>query len=244
MRIKLFVAISLLALLVGCATPVDTVFKSRSGASLPVQVELFLSTSNQPKPTVVIAHGSGGVKPSQRVWASLAQSWGYNAVVIDHYTLRGIGDHTGRIAPGAAAYDRAQDMNAVANWIKQQPWHQGKLAVVGFSQGGAGVFSLISSNTPYAAAIAFYPACAINAPPGSPQIPTQVHLAESDNLAYIGYCTPALNRSQYEYYIYKNATHVFDVNMQTTTPFTHRYDPVAARESQQRSRDFLEKNLK
>ena len=244
MKIKVFAVFSLLALLVGCATPVDTPFKSNSGSSLPVQVELFLSTSNQPKPTVVIAHGSGGVKPSQRVWASLAQSWGYNAVVIDHYTLRGIGDHTGRIAPGAAAHDRAQDMNAVANWIKQQPWHQGKLAVVGFSQGGAGVFSLISSNTPYAAAITFYPACAINAPPSLPQIPTQVHLAESDNLSYIRYCTPTLTSSRYEPYIYKNATHVFDVNMKTATPFTHRYDPVAARESQQRSREFLDRNLK
>ena len=244
MKIKVFAVFSLLVLLVGCATPVDTPFKSNSGSSLPVQVELFLSTSNQPKPTVVIAHGSGGVKPSQRVWASLAQSWGYNAVVIDHYTLRGIGDHTGRIAPGAGAWDRAQDMNAVANWIKQQSWHQGKLAVVGFSQGGAGVFSVISSNTPYAAAITIYPACAINAPPSLPQIPTQVHLAESDNLSYIRYCTPTLTSSRYEPYIYKNATHVFDVNMKTSTPFTHRYDPVAARESQQRRREFLDRNLK
>jgi dienelactone hydrolase len=244
MKIKVFAVLSLLVSLVGCATPVDTPFKSNSGSSLPVQIELFLSTSNQPTPTVVIAHGSGGVKPSQRVWASLAQSWGYNAVVIDHYTLRGIGDHTGRIAPGAGAWDRAQDMNAVANWIKQQSWHQGKLAVVGFSQGGAGVFSLISSKTPYAAAITFYPACAINAPPSSPQIPTQVHLAEKDDLAYIRYCTSELTDARYQSYIYKNATHVFDVNMTTTTPFTHRYDPAAARESQQRSREFLDQNLR
>jgi len=243
-KIKLFAVIGLLVLLVGCATPVDTPFKSNSGSSLPVQVELFLADSMQPRPTVVIAHGSGGVKPSQRVWASLAKSWGYNAVVIDHYTLRGIGDHTGSIVHGAGPYDRAQDMNAVANWIKQQSWHQGKLAVVGFSQGGAGVFSLISSNTPYAAAITFYPACAINAPPSSPKVPTQVHLAENDNLSYIRYCTPTLTNARYESYIYKNATHVFDVNMKTATPFTHRYDPVATRESQQRSREFLEKNLR
>ena len=244
MRIKLFVVISLLSLLVGCATPVETAFKTSSGSSLPVQVELFLSESGQPKPTVVIAHGSGGVKPSQRIWASMARSWGYNAVVIDHYTLRGIGDHTGRVAYGAGPHDRAQDMNAVANWIKQQPWHRGKIAVVGFSQGGAGVFSLISSKTPYAAAITFYPACAINAPPSYPQIPTQVHLAEKDDLAYIRYCTSTLTNAQYQSYIYKNATHVFDVNITTTTPFTHRYDPASARESQQRSREFLDQNLR
>lgn len=244
MKTKLFAVIGLFTLLVGCATPVDTPFKSNNGSSLPVQVELFLSNTDQPKPTVVIAHGSGGVKPSQRVWASLVQSWGYNAVVIDHYTLRGIGDHTGRTVAGANPWDRAQDMNAVANWIKQQSWHQGKLAVVGFSQGGAGVFSLVSGKSPYAAAITFYPACAINAPPRSPQIPTQVHLAERDDLAYIRYCTPALSNNRYESYIYKNATHVFDVNMRVTTPFTHRYDPVSAKESQQRSREFLDQHLR
>ncbi len=243
MKFKIFAVLGLLALLVGCATPVDTPFKSNSGSSLPVKVELFLVEAESSRPTVVIGHGSGGVKPSQRVWASLVQSWGYNAVVIDHYTLRGIGDHTGRTVPGANPWDRAQDMNAVANWIKQQPWHRGKLAVVGFSQGGAGVFSLVSSNTPYAAAITFYPACAINAPPSSPKIPTQVHLAERDDLAYIRYCTPTLHNSRYESHIYKNATHVFDVNMSISTPFTHRYDPVAARESQQRSREFLKQNL-
>lgn len=242
MRIKVFAVLSLLAVLVGCATPVDTPFKSSNGSSLPIQVELFVA--NTPRPTVVIAHGSGGVKPSQRVWASMARSWGYNAVVVDHYTLRGISDHTGRVVYGASAWDRAQDLNAVADWIKKQPWHQGKLAVVGFSQGGAGVFSLISNNTPYNVAITFYPACAINAPPSSPRIPTQVHLAESDNLSYIRYCTPTLTNAQYESYIYKNATHVFDVDMKTTTPFTHRYDPVATKESQQRSREFLDKNLK
>lgn len=244
MKIKVFAVLGLLALLVGCATPVETPFKSSNGSSLPVQVELFLPEAAQPRPTVVIAHGSGGVKPSQREWASMARSWGYNAVVIDHYTLRGIGDHTGRVVYGAGAWDRARDLNAVANWISQQPWHQGKMAVVGFSQGGAGVFSLISNETPYAAAIAFYPACTINAPPGTPQVPTQVHLAEQDDLSYIRYCTPTLTSSRYESYIYENATHVFDVNVRTRPPFTHRYDARAARDSQQRSREFLDRHLK
>jgi dienelactone hydrolase len=244
MKIKLLAVAGLLALLVGCATPVETPFKASNGSSLPVQVELFLPEDGQLRPTVLIAHGSGGVMPSQREWASLARSWGYNAVVVDHYKLRGITNHTGRVVYGAGARDRAEDMIAVANWIKQQPWHQGKLAVVGFSQGGAGVFSLVTDQNPYAVAIAFYPACAINAPPATPQIPTQVHLAEKDDLAYISNCTPTLSNSLYESYIYQNATHVFDVNVRGGVPFTHRYDANAARESQQRSRNFLDRHLR
>ncbi len=91
-----------------------------SGKELPVRIAVRLG-DNQAAPTVIVGHGSGGVTPSERKQASNVWTWGYNAVVVDHYTARGIKSHTGVPVNGALPNDRAADMIAVAKWVKQQP---------------------------------------------------------------------------------------------------------------------------
>lgn len=62
-----------------------------------------------------------------RDMASTLNSWGYNAVVVDHYTLRGIAaPHTGVAVHGARGEDRALDFIETGRWVQQQSWHQGK----------------------------------------------------------------------------------------------------------------------
>jgi dienelactone hydrolase len=150
---------------------------------------------------VLIGHGAGGVTAAPKELASTVNKWGYNAVIIDHYTLRGITRHNGVEVQGATGKDRARDFIDAANWVSKQEWHQGKIAVVGFSQGGGGVLTLVDEKkmreqgfvtdknpNPISAASAFYPSCYFNPVPREPSMPTQVHLAGEDDLARISFC--------------------------------------------------------
>lgn len=143
-----------------------------SGEVLPIRLELRTLGRGEKAPTVIVGHGSGGLAAMHREMGSTLNSWGYNAVVIDHYSLRGIAVHTGKVVLGARGEDRALDFIETGRWIAQQPWHEGKIAVVGFSQGGGGVLTLVNDRNmrnldyvsdaqpnPISVASAFYPSC-------------------------------------------------------------------------------------
>ncbi len=231
-----------------------------TGKELPVRIALRLG-DNQQAPTVIVGHGSGGVSPSERKQASKVWTWGYNAVVVDHYTARGIKSHTGMSVNGALPNDRAADMIAVAKWVKQQPWHKGNLAIIGFSQGGAGIWALANEKNMRShssiqvtdedlklltVGVAMYPAChsSMASPPREPSFPVQLHLAGSDDLALPQWCE-TFGNAKYEKYTYPGATHVFDYAGVIRNPkFTHRYDREADELSQSRIKSFLDKHLK
>lgn len=248
--------ISLLVILMTtCLTGCGSILKNSEGERIPVSVNEY--KVNTPSPTVLIAHGSDGVQRHHLEWADVVRSWGYNAVVIDHYTLRGIGMHIGTVLPGVRGEDRARDMIYAARWVQQQSWHKGKIAVIGFSQGGSGVLALANKNEleyykvikpndsmPISAAVAFYPGCSISSPPIKPSMPLQVHLAVEDTLAMIGFCG-SMEDAQYSIHKYNSATHAFDVYMGQFRPsFHHRYDPGITRVARENTKQFLDKNLK
>ena len=256
LKFKHLLIVWIMLMLSGCST---YSLKDRDGNSIPVLLGAYPVDQKKTAPTVLIAHGSDGVQNFHREWAIRIQSWGYNAVIIDHYSLRGVGVHTGQVIPGVRGEDRARDMVHAGHWISTQPWHQGKMGVIGFSQGGAGVLALVaiqedveyfkivkkSEKIPYTAAVAFYPGCTISPPPINPTIPTQIHLAGDDTLAFIGFCSP-LNDPLYDVHKYLGATHAFDVSIPSSVSlnFLHRYDPSVAKESQEKTRKFLDKLLK
>lgn len=256
MKLKLIFVIFILWL-GGCSTTLQ--LKNQEGESLPVLLISYPVDEKKTAPTVLIAHGSDGVQSFHREWAQRVQSWGYNAVIIDHYSLRGINLHTGQFLQGVKGPDRARDMVQAGNWILQQSWHKGKVGIIGFSQGGGGVMALIDNQDnienskiinkgekiPFSVAVAFYPSCLLSSPPIKPSIPTQIHLAKSDDLAPIRFCLP-LSDPLYEIHQYEGATHAFDVYISSKARlnYTHRYDPAVAKESQEYAKVFLEKFIK
>ena len=228
------------------------------GQPVPVNVSLVGGDPTKPRPTVLIAHGSDGLQQYYFDLATQVAGWGFNAVLIDHYSLRGIGIHTGRVVEGARGYERARDMLDAARWIQSQPWHSGGIGVMGISQGGAGVFALVNSTLmdaldihprteplPFVVAVAYYPGCLITPPPSTPTVPTLMHLAEADDLARIGNCVPR-DDPRYTVHVYPGATHSFDNGRiaGVSLPFTHRYDPAATELSRQRTRDYLTQHLR
>ena len=247
-----------LLLLSGCVATQSPLIKDVSGQPLPIKLEVLALSKPEKAPTVIVGHGSGGLQAMHRQMANTLNSWGYNAVVIDHYSLRGIGAHTGTSVAGARGEDRALDFIETGRWIEQQPWHRGKIAVVGFSQGGGGVLALVNDRAlrnreyvsdsrpnPISVAAAFYPSCFLNPPPFPPSMPTQVHLAEMDDLARISYC--GLDKdSPYQVHLYKEATHSFDESLPAgiRLSFTHRYSPRATQESRDNLKRFLDQHLR
>lgn len=243
----------------GCVATQSPVIKRPSGETVPIRLDAHPLGKSGPVPTVIVAHGSGGVSAMHRAMASTLNDWGYNAVVIDHYTLRGISaPHAGVALHGARGEDRALDFIEAAHWIKRQDWHKGKIAVVGFSQGGGGVLALVNERTlknlgyvtearpnPISVAVAFYPSCAITPPPMQPSMPTQIHLAENDDLAYVSACGFGRN-TPYQIHLYQGATHSFDENIsaQAMLRFTHRYSQAATQESRVNLRRFLDANIR
>lgn len=245
------------AMLSGCMATTDGL-KRASGASLPVRLEASPLSDKTKAPTVLLAHGSAGVSSGNRILAKQLNNWGYNSVIVDHYTLRGIKGHTGIALHGVRGEDRALDSIEAARWVQSQPWHEGKIALVGFSQGGAGVLALINARTmrnlgyvsdsepnPISVAVALYPACEISSVPSDHSMPAQLHLAEKDDLSHVSSCHLHANNS-YDVHVYKNATHAFDENIPSSVilKFTHRYDEKATIESRANLKNFLDKNMK
>jgi dienelactone hydrolase len=218
-----------------------------SGKETAITILEGFRDSQQPKPTIIVAHGSGGVTPVERRLSALVSSWDFNAVVVDHYRARNIQRHTGRIAAGATPFDRANDLTAVINWVKQQPWHQGKIGILGISQGAGGVWHLAASSTKFVdAAVVMYPGCAPSfaSPPSRPAFPIQMHLAGADDLVPIHFCQNHGSKL-YETYLYPGATHSFNLRARgEIREFTHRYDEEADLLSQDRMQRFFNEKLK
>ena len=246
----------------GCAT--TEVLKKADGTNLNVRVTATQAYDKKSAPTVLIGHGSAGVTANHQEWARIIKGWGFNTVIIDHYSLRGIGIHTGQIVAGATSFDRAKDFTSVVEWVQKQSWHSGNMAIVGFSQGGAGVLAYVNSdvmkrlnpsftekNDPVVVSVGVYPGCLIQQPPLKPRMPVLMLLAEKDDLARPEYCTNGnssiqfLQDSNYSVKVLSNATHSFDENIPSTVrlTFTHRYSSQAVEEMKSAMQEFLNKHL-
>lgn len=172
-------------------------------------------------PTVIILHNCAGNRGNHiPSWVRDLNAWGYNAVVIDAFSPRGIRS----VCTNTFAFPRLQfsrDAYYVAKWIKSQPWGSGKIGVIGFSFGAGAVLQMVSPNTVQqefgdiiiSAGVAFYPDCPqMGYQPGV--VPVQFHLGGNDDVAPPQQCVD-LAKSQWkdkaivEYY--KNAVHGFDM---------------------------------
>ena len=255
MKFTFPVLIAILLLLGGCSTQG---LKDKNGGTLPFQVVTYEVSDKKTAPTVLISHGSNGVQDHYREWAKLIKSWGYNAVIVDHYSVRGIGYHTGEFIPGARGEDRARDLVQASEWVTQQPWHAGKMAAIGFGQGGAGIMALAETQDnleyykivgkgnrmPFVAGVAYYPTCALYRPPSKPTIPIEIFFGGNDILSPMANCYP-INNSLYTSVVYADATNAFDIKAPFNgAKYKHVYRPDLAAQSYQETKVFLDKYLR
>jgi dienelactone hydrolase len=205
----------------------------------------------EPRPTIIIAHGCDGVSPAYRDWALVIRSWGYNTVLADSFQFRGHGilcngmdNH--KVMPMV----RKDDLVEIAKFLKQQPWHKGKIGAIGFSHGGSTMLAIAASKqTDIDAVVAYYPSChrlfvfsSLTQHIFEPTIAVQVHLAEKDDWTPIADCNYLTGAEEY---IYKGATHAFDMAYPPRSygKYYLKYDEKADLLARKRTKEFFEVKL-
>jgi dienelactone hydrolase len=128
-----------------------------SGAAM----EVWRPAGAGPFPAIVVLHGCDGVTGHHRTWAARLVSWGYMAAIVDSFhprhvtsTCVGNGDPQPKL--------RAQDAFNAAAYLRTLPdVRPDRVGVIGFSHGGITTLfaTLAGGGQPFAAAVAYYPAC-------------------------------------------------------------------------------------
>jgi dienelactone hydrolase len=263
----LVVTLFMIVLLTGCSS-LQTIDKPVvNNQSIPIR--LIVKSQETPAHTVLISHGSSCVLPGEYEWADRIFSWGFNAVIIDHCSLRGIGDHsnTNMYPINLRNEDRINDYRLVSSWLETQNFHKGKIGLIGFSRGGEGVIHFASTNyyvsekdyskdynSGVDVAVAYYPVCKyfnVYALAGTP-FPILFQHGKNDNVTELSDC-------QYEFWvkdknlteeikfnIYEDSHHSFDrsgSSIEVNGKIFKKYNHQSAIKSYDETRKFLSKYL-
>ena len=211
------------------------------------------------RPTILMIPSSGGARGRslgylERKWGRQLNSWGYNAVIIDYYTARGMKNGEGGGGLPWPPFDvRLKDVQHAIAYIKSQHWHNGSLGVIGFSKGGGVVIELAKHPTAdIKAGVGLYPCCGCSAPRSDPEFDVQLHIGKNDELSLPELCE-VNKKDRYSIFEYEDATHAFDINRPGGDQLVNggpkgsyflRYNPKAAEMSSHRTREFFAARLK
>lgn len=120
-----------------------------------------------PFPVVILSHGRGGMKPAYDSWAEKIVSWGFAALVVDHYFNREFGFGKGYPRPFEAVDIRKEDLVSALKEIKSnKKLDISRITLAGWSAGAGLVLSGIIDDgprkkagleIPIKAAVLFYP---------------------------------------------------------------------------------------
>jgi dienelactone hydrolase len=215
-------------------------------------------TADRPAPTIIVGHGCGGLGKHEHEWAQQIQSWGFNAIVLDSFNPRGVFNGTCNktiVMPG----DRVSDVYEIAELLKKQAFHAGKIGYVGFSHGGSLALHLANdeANNVVSASVAYYPGCSkwSKSKKGlfgdrrsfdQPRIPAAMMLGEKDDWTPIKPCLESVKDGNYETHIYPNSTHAFDMNLPKRQAYgwTLWHDQEADFDSREKTKVFFQKYLR
>ena len=244
---RLIVAIAVTLLLTACARIGDatvTLNDAQGVGGGEVTASLTAVTQSQPAPTIIVAHGCDGLSWNRQVtcWGNIVKSWGYNAVFPDSFRPRGYSGNEVCKKPRLVNTDmRAHDMVQALDWVEKQPWHQGKIGILGFSHGGGTVIRTANITSRIAAGVAYYPGCVQSQ--NGPLFPVQIHIGTGDDWTLSSRCESlARTNVNYEIFIYDGTTHAFDSVAPPRVVLGHQltHDPSAAMLAEQRSKAFFD----
>jgi dienelactone hydrolase len=219
------------------------------------RAELFMPNVTVPTASVVVLHGCDGVGPHYRFWARQLAGWGYAALLVDSFRPRGFSEvcNRGELVPPEV---QARDAFDGAAYLRGRlPRPRIPVGVIGFSHGGWAVLKAVlagvvrrADETPFAAAVAFYPGCD---PPGSPlETDTLILIGDADDWTPVARCRRWRDLAQpnghtLQLKIYPGALHAFDA-LVGPRPFAGHYigrDPVAADDAIAETRAFFAARL-
>lgn len=212
------------------------------------QLRYQVSQVGRPAPTVLIGHGCDGVKPDHLdVYVKRLNDWGYNAVVVDSWTPRGVTSTCKGRKPWYSPSDRMDEFYRIADIIRKESWHRGDVGYVGFSHGGSLGLNLAGDGRPntFAAIVSYYPNCAdYMVPRRAAKVKILVHFGGRDSWTPPEKCSDITGITDSE--MHPNATHAFDINRAKRDFLGENleYDETATRLAFERTRKFFADNLK
>lgn len=228
--------LGLLAAGAGAQAQEKVSFPSRDGTILDGYL-FRAGQGNGPAPAVVFAHGCGGligkngINARETDWAQRLTGDGYSVLMVDSFTPRGVKSMCAPSTFRSEVYRaRPQDMYGALAYLQAQPFvDPGRIALMGWSQGGGAVLNTLRAKSAarpaglapardFQAAIAFYPgSCRPERQPGgwSSRIPLLVLTGEKDVWTPLAPCEALLSEaaragSPVTLHIYAGAYHDFD----------------------------------
>lgn len=209
-------------------SPMRSYVQGAAELSQDLSYQLQLPTTGQPPyRAVVIAHGSGGVNSSLEPWKKFFLERGFAVAIPDSYGNRITGnvlENQGRLH----AYLHIVDVVSLSATLRRNTLiDPQKTVVIGFSRGGTAALysafspfyrSITGQSEPFAAHIAFYPAC--NYPymtESFSKAPVLVLLGAKDDYTPANFCVDALTQNKLaglnvRWEIREEAYHGFDQN--------------------------------
>ncbi len=228
----------------------------------PLQGLLRRPAGAGPFPAVVLLHScNGNWRKLDERWGRQIAPWGYVTLTVDSFGPRGIDNTCGNGTPTEMAFDAYRALDFL---VRQHAVDPGRVAVLGFSQGGWLALSSVeqgvvehSSTNKFRAAAAFYPNC--RTIQGNLTVPALIMIGELDDWTSAEGCRRLAEGSDdygvarrhegapIRLIVYPGAYHVFD-SPRLETPkemFGHRleYNQAAAEQSAVALHEFLDKMI-
>jgi dienelactone hydrolase len=189
--------------------------------------------ADQPRPVVLALHGCGGLYASSGPrrgqmnarhdgMAQLLVEQGYAVLFPDSFSTRGEQSICAQKFRERKIQQRHRrdDVTGALNWLASQAWADtGKVALLGWSNGGSAVLVSTNASDPVVSsrqvqpnlAIAFYPGCSDALRAGyRPLVPLLMLLGELDDWTPAAPCLDLAKRTQVRALVYPGSHHDFD----------------------------------
>ena len=230
-----------------------TTSTDRSGKpTIIINAQVFKPAGDGPFPALVLLHDCYGLHVTHKKWAERLVEWGYIALLVDSLGPRGIDN----CVLGLSACDIANDAYGALNYLESLDFvDANRVGLIGWSRGGSGTLSAVSSDfqeffnikRKFKVAIAYYPVC----PSWDFYTPVLVFFGDNDVLqSYFLSCKELVKKKtpggkSFEMKIYPGASHAFDYGLNVPDwlgkPIT--YDPVAEKDAIETVKRFLDKHF-
>lgn len=188
-------------------TPMRAYVKGEASLAQDVSYQLHIPTSGAaPYPAVILAHGSGGVNESLEPWKQFFMKRGFVVAIPDSYKGR-IAGNVLESQSRLHAYLHIVDVVALSDVLRKDPRiAPQKIITIGFSRGGVAALHsaftpfyrpITGQTEPFAAHIAFYPAC--NYPyltQAFSKAPVLVLMGAKDDFTPSQFCVQALAKNK------------------------------------------------
>ena len=201
-------------------------------------------------PAIILLHGSIGFDQHYDDWAARLASWGYVALLLDGFGVRG------QSSLSDPPLTLAQDICYAKSYLTELPFvDPRRIGVIGWSQRGSSAlatlcvrFPSLQNEYPLRAVVTFYPYCFRAL--ADLDFPLLILIGELDDRVPVSLCTERMPHKRTEneviLKVYPRTYHGFDIEGIDTGYLDrrYRYNPTAAADSMIQVKAFLAKHLK